>query len=297
MTFQGLQESTAAASSKMSRSSRRLKKLSCEDAEEGKQSTKNTKGFSGTPARQDSLEERAFRSELSTATDDVDFMRKFALLADRLSKQDRLAQSRPTTPSDRSSTPSESQADPSSDEESQADPSSDEEEEFSFPKKTAKPTARTSTSPVDLRNSFAALTDNEEEQETTPALLEPTFKDRLPPIFIKITPSQEHLDIIKSLIYPETRIQIQGPCLKIVTKDQTEYSRLLTRTNEEQWQYYTYSPMVNDRTKFDLKGLPNSTDCDTIKTAFHDLNIHVNHVRQMTKSCIENGQTRQNPIT
>ena len=81
-----------------------------------------------------------------------------------------------------------------------------------------------------------------------------------------------------------------------MTKDQTEYSRLLTRTNEEQWEYYTYSPLVNDKTKFALKGLPNSTDCDTIKSALNDLNIHVNHVRQMTKSHFENGQTRQNPI-
>ena len=112
-----------------------------------------------------------FRSELSTATDDLDFMAKFVLVADRLSKQNSLAQARPNTPSDRSSTPSESEADHSSDEETQADPSSDEEEEFSFPKKTAKPTARTTPSPVDIRNSFAALTDNEEEQEPTPLFL------------------------------------------------------------------------------------------------------------------------------
>ena len=136
------------------------KKLSCEDAEDGKQGTKNAKGFSDSWARQTALEEEMVRSE-HTATDDVDFMQKFAQLADRYSHQ---AQSRP-------STPSESEADPSSDEESQPDPSSDEEEEFSLPKKTVKPTARSTPSPVDLRHSFAALTDNEEEQETTPALL------------------------------------------------------------------------------------------------------------------------------
>ena len=54
--------------------------------------------------------------------------------------------------------------------------------------------------------------------------------------------------------------------------------------------------MVNDRTKFALKGLPNTTDCETIQTAFNDLNIHVHHVRQMTKTYVENGTARQNPI-
>ena len=146
-------------------------------------------------------------------------MEKFAQLAEQFTRQ---TKPRPSTPSDRPSSPSESEADQSSEEESQPDPSSDEEEEFSLPKKTAKPAARSTPSPVDLRNSFAALTDDEEEQETTPALLEPTFKDRLPPIFIKITPSQALLDIIKSLIHSETRIQIQGPYLKIVTKDHQE---------------------------------------------------------------------------
>ena len=116
------------------------------------------------------------------------------------------------------------------------------------------------------------------------------------PIFLKLTPSQEHLDVIKSLIYPDTRIQIQGPYLKILTKDQTEYARLLGRTRDERWEYFTYNPMVNDRTKFALKGLPTSTDSETIQTAFDDLEIHVHHIRQMTKTYMDNGTARQNPI-
>ena len=256
----------------MTRSSRRLKKLSCEDGAVGGQSSEITEGLPGSQARHATLEEEN-RSETVPPVDYMSFFAKLA--ADRASN----LQSRPDTPS-----------------EAQADSSSDEEEEFSFPKRTARTSTRTSPSPVDLRNSFSALTDNEEEQENTPALLQPTYKDKMPPIFLKLTPSQEHLDVIKSIIYPDTRIHLQGPYLKIHPKDQIQYVRLLTRARDDRWEYFTYTPMVNDRTKFALKGLPTSTDCETIQTAFDELEIHVHHVRQMTKTYMDNGTARQNPI-
>ena len=101
---------------------------------------------------------------------------------------------------------------------------------------------------------------------------------------------------IKAEINSETRIQIQGPFLKIVTQTEEEYSKLLSRTSREQWEYYTHNPMVNDRTKFALKGLPINTDCESIQTAFHEENIRINHIRQMSKTTVENGKANQNPI-
>ena len=255
----------------MSRSSRRLKKLSCEEG----QSSGNSEGLPGSLARHATLKEED-RSEIIPA---VDYMTLLAKLS--------VHQASIHEDSSRPGTPSEFQEYTSSNEE---------EEEFSFPKRSAKTSARTSPTPVDLRNSFSALTDNEEEQENTHALLQPTYKDKMPPIFLKLTPSQEHLDAIKSLIHPDTRIQIQGPYLKILTKDQTEYARILGRTRDERWEYFTYNPMVNDRTKFALKGLPTSTDCESIQTAFVELGIHVHHIRQMTKTYMDNGTARQNPI-
>ena len=245
----------------MTRSSRRLKKQTCDDGAAGGQSSETTEGLPGSQARHATLEEED-RSEIIPSIDYTSFFSNLTIPAN---------QSRPDTPS-----------------EAQADPPSDKEGEFTFPKRTAKTSARTTPSPVDLRNSFSALTDNEEEQENTPALLQPTYKDKMPPIFLKLTPSQEHLDVIKSIIYPDTRILLQGPYLKIHPKDRTEYVSLLTRARDDRWEYYTYTPMVNDRTKFALKGLPTSTDCETIQTAFDELEIHVHHIRQMTAG--------QNPI-
>ena len=192
----------------MTRSGRRRKKQSCDDGEGEAQSSENAEGSSATQALPTSRIVKISREE---------FLRLYT-------------QPDPEEDPSRPSTPAESQADPSS-----------EDEDFSFPKRTEKPTDRNTPSLIGLRNSFMALTDAEEEQENTPALLQPTFKDRLPPIFLKITPSQEHLDIIKTQIYPDTRIQLQGPYLKIVTKDQTEYGRLLGRTRDEQWEYFTYT--------------------------------------------------------
>ena len=182
----------------MTRSSRRLKKQSSDDGEEGRQTSENAQGLPGTQARHATLEEEVCSKRETQAAFSSLFPEIIEFAANSYIEEDL---SRPGTPA-----------------ESQADASCDEEEDFSFPKRTARHTVRTTPSPVDLRNSFSALTDNEEELENTPALLQPTFKDRLPPIFIKITPSQEHLDIIKSLIYPETRTQIKGPYLKIVSK-------------------------------------------------------------------------------
>ena len=241
----------------MSRSSRRLQKKTGEEGAVGGLSSETSEDQPDSQARHASLQEE----DRSESKPTPDYMHLFSRLSAQLA---------------------------SSTSEPQPEPSSAEDEEFSLPKRTAKATARTTPTPVDLRNSFEALTDNEEEQEPTPALLQPTYRDKMPPIFLKLTPSQEYLDEIKSLIHASTRIQIQGPYLKILTKDKTEYARLLKKSREEQWEYFTYNPMINDRTKFALKGLPTTTDCATIQTAFNELNIHVNYIKQMT--------ARQNPI-
>ena len=54
--------------------------------------------------------------------------------------------------------------------------------------------------------------------------------------------------------------------------------------------------MVNMKAKFALKGLPISTDCDIVQIAFQDENLNVTHIRQMTKTSIENGIASQIPI-
>ena len=159
--------------------------------------------------------------------------------AEQASLQDSFLQSRPDTPS-----------------EAQEHPSSDEEAEFSFPKRTAKTSARTSPAPVDLRNSFSALSDNEEEEQDDAPAFRLTYKDKMPPIFFKHTPSQEHLDTIKSIIHPDTRIHLQGPYLKIHPKDGLEYANLLTRAREDQWEYFTYTPIVNTGQNSPSKGYP-----------------------------------------
>ena len=246
----------------MTRSSRRLKKQSSEDGAVGGQSSETSEGLPGSQARHTTLKDER-RVKIIPAAE-------YSKILSQISAELAL-QSRSNSPSDHRS-----------------DLSSDEEENFSFPKRTAKTSAPTSPTPVDLRNSFSALTDDEEEQENTPALPRRIYKDKMPPIFFKLTPCQENLDVIKSIIDPDTHIHLQGPYLKIHPKDGLEYANLLTKAREDQWEYFTYTPMVNDRTKFALKGLPTTTECDTIQTAFDELGIHVHHIRQMT--------SRQNPI-
>ena len=147
----------------MTRSSRRLKKQASEDGAVGGQSSETSEGLPGSQAKHATLQ-KGNRSEPISYTDYENLF--YSLTADMN------LNSRPNTPS-----------------ELQPDPSS-EDEEFSFPKRTAKTSAPISPTPVDLRNSFSALSDNEEEeQDDAHATIRPTYKDKMPPIFLKHTPS------------------------------------------------------------------------------------------------------------
>ena len=256
----------------MTRSTRsQQKKQASKDGAVGGQSSESTEGLPGSQARHATLEE-GNRSDHIQSIDYMSLFTKLAAEQAAASIKASLLQSTPGTPS-----------------EAQDHSSSEDDSDFSFPKRTARlqTSSRSSPAPVDLRNSFSALSDNEEEEqdEAAPRL---TYKDKMPPVFLKLTPSQEHLDIVKSIIHADTRIHLQGPYLKIHPKDGLEYANLLTKARQDEWEYFTHSPLANDRTKFALKGLPTSTDCETIQTAFDELEIHVHHIRQMTP--------RQNPI-
>ena len=94
----------------------------------------------------------------------------------------------------------------------------------------------------------------------------------------------------------QTHIRIQGSFFKIVSKSEEEYSKLISFTSSEEWEYFTYNPMVNNRAKYCLKDLPNYSEIQDIQTAFLDEEIHVFHIRQMTKSSTVDNMTSQNFI-
>ena len=54
--------------------------------------------------------------------------------------------------------------------------------------------------------------------------------------------------------------------------------------------------MINNTTKYCLKGLPVQTDEKDIQAAFSDKEIHISNVRQMTKSTLVNETISHNPI-
>ena len=76
---------------------------------------------------------------------------------------------------------------------------------------------------------------------------------------------------------PDTNIHLQGYFSKLYPPTNEEYSKILTLARTEKWEYYTYSPLVYDRTKYVLKGLPTRTELQEIQTALQNKNIHVSH--------------------
>ena len=119
---------------------------------------------------------------------------------------------------------------------------------------------------------------------------------KIPPIFMKTKPTETNISKIKRLIDKDTHIQIRGIYLMIAPKTHDMYKKLLTLTDEENWEYYTYNPMISNTTKYCLKGLPVQTDEKDIQTAFSDKGIHITNVRQMTKSALVNETILHNPI-
>ena len=97
-------------------------------------------------------------------------------------------------------------------------------------------------------------------------------------------------------MHKDTQIQIRGSFLKITPSSHEEYKRLLTLTDFENWEYYTYNPMVTKEAKYCLKGLPTRTGEEDILNALLDEGITIKNVRQMTKSTLTNEKISQNFI-
>ena len=91
-------------------------------------------------------------------------------------------------------------------------------------------------------------------------------------------------------------IQIRGAYLMVKPTTHRSYKRLLSVIHEKKWEYYTYNPMIDNSTKYCLKGLPVQTDAKDIQEAFSDKDIRIINVRQMTKSSLENETISHKPI-
>ena len=61
-------------------------------------------------------------------------------------------------------------------------------------------------------------------------------------------------------------------------------TRGFSKANQLKWEYFTHNPYVKLNSKYVLKGLPNTTECDTIQAAFQENEVHIIHIRQMTKT-------------
>ena len=118
------------------------------------------------------------RTENST----TDFMDHFSQLASKFASES-LSRENPSLPA--RSPPGSCQSNSRSVRplNSLADPNSEENTDFYLPKRSARAIVNRVTTPIGLHNSFSVLSDDEDDQETTPAPLQPIFKEKPPPQF------------------------------------------------------------------------------------------------------------------
>ena len=161
---------------------------------------------------------------------------------------------------------------------------------FVQPKKTCPSflSLPTPVSAVPVSNAFAVLaspasqTDNvscPSPQEKPPMV----FKRNIPPISIK-TSDPSALAKLRSVLHPDTVIHYRPDRLRLRASSTEEYKTVLDFVNDQQWEFYTFNPVVLDSTKSVLRGLPPTTSEVDIRQALQEKWIHVINVRQLWKS-------------
>ena len=162
------------------------------------------------------------------------------------------------------------------------------DENFEKPKrKTVKSKqieSKTST-PIPTSNSFSALEDNTDQTNETNSFLTSTYKDKLPSVYLPY-PNKDRtmLDTLKNTISKDTKFELKGSSLKVQPTSELEFQSIISKANQLKWEYFTHNLYVKSNSKYVLKGLPNTTECDTIKAAFQEHEVHIIHIRQMTKT-------------
>ena len=164
-----------------------------------------------------------------------------------------------------------------------------EEAGFQSPKKTCKLTSAPSlSSNVPVSNTFAVLDTPSASMDTVdsptpkekPAMV---FKRNIPPISVK-TSDPSALDKLRSVLHQDTIIHYRQDRLRIQPSSVDEYKSVLDFVSTQQWEYFTYNPVVTDSTKSVLRGLPPSTSEEDIRKAIQDKGVCILHVRQLWKS-------------
>ena len=109
------------------------------------------------------------------------------------------------------------------------------------------------------------------------------FKRNIPPISIK-TSEPSALNKLRSVLHQDTVIHYRQDRLRIQPSSVDEYKSVLDFVNAQQWEFFTFNPVVTDSTKSVLRGLPPSTSETDIRQALKDKGINVLQVRQLWKS-------------
>ena len=165
----------------------------------------------------------------------------------------------------------------------------DSAETFISPKKTCKSSSVSSPcSAVPVRNTFAVLAPPPAVMDTSATASPPdkprlVFKRNIPPISIK-TSDPSALDKLRSVLHQDTIIHYQPDRLRFRASSVEEYKEALDFVNAQQWEFFTFNPVVLDSAKSVLRGLPPSTPEEDIKQALQDKGICVLQVRQLWKS-------------
>ena len=109
------------------------------------------------------------------------------------------------------------------------------------------------------------------------------FKRNIPPISIK-TSDPSALAKLHSVLHPDTVIHYTPDRLRLRASTIDEYKTVLDFVNGQQWEFYTFNPVVQDSTKSVLRDLPPTTTEADIRQALQDKGITVLNVRQLWKS-------------
>ena len=165
----------------------------------------------------------------------------------------------------------------------------DEDDAFQSPKKTCKsPSISSLSSIVPVSNNFAVLDTPSATMDTVdspspkekPALV---FKRNIPPISVKTT-DPSALDKLRSILHQDPIIHYRQDRLRIQPSSVDAYKSILDFVSAQQWEFFTFNPVVSDSTKSVLRGLPPTTSEEDIRKAIQDKGVSVLHVRQLWKS-------------
>ena len=104
------------------------------------------------------------------------------------------------------------------------------------------------------------------------------------------------LDTLRNTISKDTKFELKGSSLKVQPTSEQEFQLIISKANQQKWEYFTHNPYLKSNSKYVLKDLPNTTECDTIQAAFQENEVHIMHKRQMTKTYTDETGATTRPI-